>query len=401
MQTLDALRQRLGALDASSEQYASQFVDVVLAAARELGASDVHFLPTGSSLRLDVRIDGVLQTVGEFPAGKVSDVVARLKVLADLLTYRTDVPQEGRVRGEQLAGEVRVSTFPTLHGEKAVLRLFAAEAKYQFLEHLGLPAEIESRLRQSLGETSGAILITGPAGSGKTTTIYACLRELLRHSAGGRSIATLEDPIEVAIPGIAQSQTSERAGFDLATGLRSLLRQDPEVIVVGEMRDPTTAGIALQASLTGQLVLTTFHAGSAAGAISRLGDMGIEPYIVRSGLLAVLCQRLVRRLCNCAESSNTDEAKLGLPVNHAKLPRGCADCHGTGYRGRTLLAELLTIDMGEVATGILHHWDADRLEQAAVASGMKSRWTAACLAIEQGQTSAAEVRRVLGFSRLA
>src|SRR5262249_14756768 len=162
----------------------------------------------------------------------ISDVVARLKVLADLLTYRTDVPQEGRVRGDQLAGEIRVSTFPTLHGEKAVVRLFAVEATFQILEHLRLPAEIESPLRKLLGDTSGAIHNADPAGSGKTTTIYACLRELVRHSSGGRSIATLEDPIEVAIPGIAQSQVSERAGFDLATGLRSLLRQDPEVIVV-------------------------------------------------------------------------------------------------------------------------------------------------------------------------
>jgi general secretion pathway protein E len=396
--SFDLLRKQL-AIDSSSDAYATQFVEAVIREAGKLGASDVHFLPTGDGLQLAFRIDGVLQPVGQFPAGKVSDVVARLKVLADLLTYRTDVPQEGRVRGEHFAGEIRVSTFPTLHGEKAVVRLFAAEAKFQFLEHLGLPAEIESRLRKLLGETSGSILITGPAGSGKTTTIYACLRELARHAVGGRSIATLEDPIEVAIPGIAQSQVSERAGFDLAIGLRSLLRQDPEVIVVGEMRDPTTAGIALQASLTGQLVLTTFHAGSAAAAISRLCDMGIEPYIVRSGLLAVLCQRLVRRLCVCAEPSDAVEAKLGLPVETAKVPRSCAECRGTGYRGRMLLAEMLTIDMGEVASGILNRWDADRLEQSAIGGGMQSRWNAACRAVESGFTSATEVRRVLGFSK--
>lgn len=399
MPTFDSLAQRLGTLDAASDQYASHFVDAVLAGARELGASDIHFLPTGDGLQLAFRIDGVLQPLGRFPAGQVSDVVARLKVLADLLTYRTDVPQEGRVRNAQFAGEIRVSTFPTLHGEKAVVRLFAAEAKFQFLEHLGLPPAIESPLRQLLEETSGAILITGPAGSGKTTTIYACLRELLRRSGGGRSIATLEDPIEVAIPGIAQSQTSERAGFDLATGLRSLLRQDPEVIVVGEMRDPATAGIALQASLTGQLVLTTFHAGSAAGAISRLCDMGIEPYIVRSGLRAVLCQRLVRRLCECAQASDAAEATLGLLVRGGKVPGSCANCHGTGYRGRMLLAEMLSLDMGEVAPGILNRWDADRIEQATVAAGMPTRWDAACHAVESGQTTAAEVRRVLGFSR--
>jgi type II secretory ATPase GspE/PulE/Tfp pilus assembly ATPase PilB-like protein len=224
------------------------------------------------------------------------------------------------------------------------------------------------------------------------------LRELVKCSGAGRSIATLEDPVEVDVPGIAQSQVNPRAGFDLAAGLRSLLRQDPEVILVGEMRDPVTAGVAFQAALTGQLVLTTFHAGSAAGAVSRLLDMGLEPYVLRSGIRAVLCQRLVRRLCTCAQLSNTPEALLGLPVSRAKVALGCAECHGTGYRGRTLLAELLTVDMSGVAAGILARSDAAALEQTAVKSGMHTRWDCACQAVESGITSAAEVRRVLGFS---
>ena len=396
MPSLETYRQQVLALDPACEQYASRFVETTLSAARELGASDVHMLPTSDGLQLDFRIDGVLQSAGVYPQGAVSDVVARLKVLAGLLTYRTDLPQEGRVRGQSLADEIRVSTFPTLHGEKAVVRLFAAESKLQYLDDLGLPGDITDRLRALLGKTSGAILITGPAGSGKTTTIYACLRELVRQTAAGRSIATLEDPIEVAIPGIAQSQTNQQAGLDLATGLRSLLRQDPEVIVVGEMRDPTTAGIALQASLTGQLVLTTFHAGSAAGAISRLCDMGIEPYVVRSGLLAVLCQRLVRRLCSCAIATDAIEAKLGFDVPTVKIPQGCPTCHDTGYHGRMPIAELLPIDAGNLATGILERWDADRIETAAIAGGMRSRMEAARQAIEAGETSPAEVRRVLG-----
>jgi general secretion pathway protein E len=396
--TLETTRKRLAALDAKSEGYAAQFVDTLLEAAHHLGASDVHVRPTPEGIDVAVRIDGVLQSWGTFGAGEVSNVVTRLKVLADLLTYRTDVPQEGRVRDSQFAAEVRVSSFPTLYGEKAVVRLFATESRYPFLDDLGLDAQLLSRLRKILDETSGALLITGPAGSGKTTTAYACLRELVRRSSGGRSIATLEDPVEVALSGVAQSQVNLRAGFDLAAGLRSLLRQDPEVILVGEMRDPETAGVAFQAALTGQLVLTTFHAGSAAGAISRLLDMGLEPYVLRSGIQAVICQRLVRKLCQCAATGSGAESTLGLPVTSAKIARGCTHCHGTGYRGRTLLAELLTLDMPGVAEAILSRQDAAALEETAVRAGMQTRWDAACRGVEAGITSAAEVRRVLGFS---
>ena len=339
----------------------------------------------------------MLQTLGTFPPGVKADTITRLKVLSELLTYRTDVPQEGRIRDPSATIEMRVSTFPTLHGEKCVVRIFAADAQFPFLEDLGLPTALCQQLNRLLDETAGAILITGPAGSGKTTTAYACLRELTRRSAG-RSMATLEDPIEVALAGVAQSQVNVRAGFDLATGLRSLLRQDPQVILVGEMRDPVTAGIALQASLTGQLVLTTFHAGSAAGALSRLADMGVEPYVLRSGVLAVVCQRLVRKLCQCSVESASPEARLGLAVAHARLPQGCPQCHGTGYLGRTLLAEMLTLDQGETPAAILARADRMVIEQAALAGGMQSRWHWANRAVESGITSAAEVRRVLGFT---
>ena len=225
----------------------------------------------------------MLVLAGVLPPRLAPNVVARLKVLAELLTYRTDVPQEGRIREVDTEGEVRVSTFPTLHGEKAVIRLFAASGRYLRLDDLGLPPDVRDALGRALGETSGAILLSGPAGSGKTTTIYACLRELVDASAGRRSLVTLEDPIEVAVDGVTQSQVNAPAGFDLATGLRSLLRQDPEVIVVGEVRDRTTAEVAFQASLTGHLVLSTFHAGSASGAVARLSDMGIEPYLIQVG----------------------------------------------------------------------------------------------------------------------
>lgn len=392
------LSTELKSLNPADPHYASRFVDVLLSTGERCGASDLHLQPTADGLELRWRRDGVLLPLGTFPSGLAADVVTRLKVLADLLTYRNDVPQEGRIRAAAGAVEMRVSTFPTLHGEKAVVRLFGAAAQYQLLDELGLPDEVLDRTRRLLAETSGAILITGPAGSGKTTTLYACLRELVQAAGGIRNIVTLEDPVEVEIPQVAQSQVNEAAGFNLATGLRSILRQDPEVIMVGEIRDRVTAEVALQASLTGQLVLSSFHAGSAAGALSRLSDMGIEPYILRSGILAVISQRLVRRLCHCSRDADRPEAFLGLAVRHARTAVGCDECAHTGYRGRTVLAEMLVADAGAVGQAILARADAAALERSAVEAGMVSRWDRAARAIEVGITSPAEVRRVLGFS---
>ena len=287
-------------LDPADPRYATEAVERVLSAARASGASDVHFQPGAGGLELTWRIDGVLLPVASMPVRIAPNIVARLKVLAELLTYRTDVPQEGRIRGTPGEVEMRVSTFPTLFGEKAVVRLFASPGLFLRLADLGLPEAVRDGLGQLLGETSGAIVLSGPAGSGKTTTIYACLRELAARSSGQRSLATLEDPIESVVPGVAQAQVNLAAGLTLESGLKSLLRQDPEVIAIGEIRDRATAETALQAALTGHLILTTFHAGSACEVIGRLLDMGIEPYVVRSGLRAVVAQRLVRRLCSCS-----------------------------------------------------------------------------------------------------
>ncbi|MHC4403443.1 MAG: GspE/PulE family protein, partial [Planctomycetota bacterium] len=268
----DLVDRELSASDPGDPQFASRAVDRVLAAGRDHGASDLHLQPTASGLVVRFRIDGVLQSAGTFPPAVAANVVARLKVLADLLTYRTDVPQEGRIRSPQADVEMRVSTFPTLHGERAVVRLFAGPRQFERLDDLGLPDDVLGPLRRLLGETSGAILATGPAGCGKTTTIYACLRELAAAGDAVRSLVSLEDPIEVAVEGVAQSQVNPAADLDLATGLRFLMRQDPEVIMVGEIRDRPTAEAAIQATLTGHLLLSTFHAGSAAEAIGRLSD---------------------------------------------------------------------------------------------------------------------------------
>ena len=208
-------------------------------------------------------------------------------------------------------------------------------------------------------------MLSGPAGSGKTTTIYACLRELAARSGGQRSLVTLEDPIESVVPGVAQSQVNPAAGLTLESGLKSLLRQDPEVIAIGEVRDKTTAEIALQAALTGHLILTTFHAGSACEVIGRFLDMGIEPYVVRSGLRAIVAQRLVRKLCTCAEPSSRPEDLLGLPVQSARVARGCELCRGTGYAGRTVLAEMLLPETDELARAILARLDVRSLESIA------------------------------------
>jgi type II secretory ATPase GspE/PulE/Tfp pilus assembly ATPase PilB-like protein len=396
----ELLSQALGRLDPASPRYATEVVDRLLAGARGADVSDLHLQPGPEGLEIRWRIDGVLQPVAVLPARLAPNVVARLKVLAELLTYRTDIPQEGRVRGGPAEVEVRVSTFPTLHGEKAAVRLFAGAERFQRLRELGLPAEVEDLLSAALDETSGAVILSGPAGSGKTTTIYACLRELVARTHGQRSLASLEDPIESALAGVAQSQVNEAAGLTLLNGLRALLRQDPEVIAIGEIRDRTTAEIALQAALTGHLTLTTLHAGSACEVIGRLLDMGIEPYAIRSGLRAVVAQRLVRRLCEvCSSVSERPEDRLGLPVARARVPAGCDACGQTGYRGRLVLAELLSLDQGELGAAILARADIHRLEILAQEAGMISRWQRACQAVEAGQTSAAEIRRVLGMIR--
>ena len=393
---------QLRALDPAGQDYATEFAERLLAAARQQGASDVHLTPTPQGLALRWRIDGVLQPLGEFPRGQSADVVTRLKVLARLLTYRNDVPQEGRIPATDDC-EMRVSTFPTLHGERAVVRLFAGSSQYLFVADLGLPGQIESELVRLLAETSGAIVISGPAGSGKTTTAYACLREIARTSQGRRSLVSLEDPVEMALEGVAQSQVNAAAGFDLPTGLRSLMRQDPEVILVGEIRDAETAFTAFQASLTGHLVLSTFHAGSAASGLARLIDMGIEPYLVRSGLRALIQQRLVRRLCACSQGgtaglSGSADGRLGLPTTQYRIAAGCANCSHTGYRGRLVLAEMLPPLVGDLGRAVLERRDAVEMHRLATLAGMTTVFQRACAAIEAGQTDPAEIRRVVGFS---
>jgi type II secretory ATPase GspE/PulE/Tfp pilus assembly ATPase PilB-like protein len=364
-------------------QFATEFVKALLLAARDAGASDVHVDPAADGVDVRWRLDGVLQSLGRVPKEVAPNVIARLKVLSGLLTYESSAPQEGRIWDDALRVEVRVSTFPTLYGERAVLRLLgASKLSLDALPQLGLPPAVHGELERHLAATSGAVLIVGPAGSGKTTTAYACLRHIVSGSGGGRSIASLEDPIEVAVSGVAQSQVNPAVSFDMATGLRSLLRLDPEVILIGEMRDRATAEIALQAALTGQLVVTTFHAGNCGDAVRRLIELGIPAYAVRNAVRLVVAQRLLRRLCACARPGDVDSdaQRLGLNVSKCRVPVGCEECHSTGYLGRALIAEWQATDVAATAP-----------------VGNERLWASAEALVDAGTTSAAEAVRVLGL----
>ena len=393
---LTELHQQLLSQDVKADAYAEGIVSTLLQGALALRASDVHMQPTVRGYQIKIRIDGVLQTLGEIPRGEKTDAAARLKILAGLLTYRTDIPQEGRVSDLTFGQEVRVSTFPALHGERVVIRILWQQDELHQLSDLGLPKSIADDLAALLKESSGMILVAGPAGSGKSTTAYACLRHIAEGEDGGRSIVTLEDPIESEIPGISQSHIRPSAGFDFATGLRSLMRQDPEVILVGEIRDPVTVETAMQASLTGQLVVSTFHSGSAAEAVRRLIDMGIPTYMIQSGLLGVLHQRLVRTLCDCAVPCEEDH-RLGFEVGGMKQAAGCEKCRGIGYLGRTLLAEWLVPHKHRLSKLSLETATSATIEASAVTAGMATRWVQAETMLAAGITSPAEIRRVLGF----
>jgi type II secretory ATPase GspE/PulE/Tfp pilus assembly ATPase PilB-like protein len=394
------LQTQLAQLEPHDPQYAARFVDVMLAAAERLGASDIHLLPGPTTLEIKLRRDGVLATVGAFPNGVAASVITRLKVLAELLTYRTDTPQEGRLRRGNSALEMRVSTLPTLHGERVAIRLFASDTKLRLLSDLKLDSEITAALQRELRETSGLIIVAGPAGSGKTTTLYACLRELA-HESPARSIVTLEDPIEMELSGVAQSQVNAAAGYELLAGLRAVVRQDPEVILVGEMRDAPTAEVALQASLTGQLVLTSFHAPSAPAALGRLADMDIPPFVIRSGVRAILAQRLVRQLCVCARETTGATELLNWPVKSARVPVGCDQCSQTGYRGRMVLCEWLDVAKPAVGRAVLDQRPVQELFLAATLAGMVSLAEQGISQLIAGHTSPAELRRVLGWNDLS
>jgi len=385
-QLVDALRERLARVSPRPEKFAVETVNELLALGETFRASDLHLVPLPQQrLRVLYRIDGVLHWAGELPQSG-PNIVARLKILAELLTYQTDTPQEGRIRSPRSDLETRVSTFPTVHGEKGVVRFCVGSGRYLLPGDLGYPPDVLHWLGENLKAVQGLLLVCGPAGSGKTTTLYAALRHLVQAGPHARSLCTLEDPIEALLDGAAQSAMQPHLGFDYATALKSLMRQDPEVIMVGEIRDRETATTVFQASLTGHLVLSTFHAGRSVEAIGRLLDMGIEPYVVRSGLLGILTQRLLRRRCGCRDS---DRPKIaGLSV--------CSECGGSGYAGRLVIAETFSPRAVSVSDSILKKLETDEIESRAVAAGLKTLQARADEAVAAGLTTREEVWRVLG-----
>jgi type II secretory ATPase GspE/PulE/Tfp pilus assembly ATPase PilB-like protein len=347
-------------------------------------ATDIYIEPWVNKLQVCFRVDGVILPSTELPRELGPNIIARLKFLANLLSYRQDIPQEGRiVQVDSLEGiEVRVSTFPTIHGERVALRLFRRENRQFILEELGLEPGVLKNLKDAIGERTGAILFTGPGGSGKTTSIYSCLSHIAKTEKTRRHIVTLEDPVEQILEGVSQTQVSPSTGFDFSLGLRSLLRQDPEVILVGEMRDPETARVAIEAALSGHLLFSTLHAGSSCGVISRLLEMGIEPYLLTSSLRLILNQRLLRK--NCPKCKGN----------------GCADCNNTGYQGRLLLLEAMVLNE-DMRRAILNRADRTTLEEIFVNNGGITLVIHAIAVVKEGQTTREEVLRVLGSADCA
>lgn len=337
--------------------------------AEHAGASDIHLQMHGATAGVAFRLDGVLAPAEQLPVGVAERVFGRIKFLARLKTYQESLPQDGRIDRQELgsANDIRVATYPTVTGEKIVLRLFSASTA-KTLGELGLPADIQAELERFLRQTAGLLLLTGPAGSGKTTTIYACLRFLA--ALGGRHIITVEDPAEQIVPGVMQTEVNEARGLDFAKAARHLLRQDPQAIVIGEIRDNETANIAVRAALTGHLVISTLHAGSCKGVFERLLVLCEDHSAVASSTELVLNQRLVRRLC--PECSG----------------KGCSSCLQTGYHGRLPVVECL-----RVTDPIRRAVAARALESVAAKPSLTDNARAL---VQSGLSDENELRRVLG-----
>jgi len=373
----------------SGAQDVVEIVDELLAKAVSSEASDVHFEPTGADLKVKYRLDGVLNPVESLPAAVADNVVARLKVLGGLLTYRNDIPQEGRLELDgDAAGkvaDVRLAVFPTIHGQRAVVRLFYRNEALLDLEHLGFAEQAEKQLKAIAAQSQGVLLVTGPAGSGKSTTLAAVLRYIAK-TLPGKSIVTLEDPVEIRIEGVTQVPITPHGQMTFPTALRSLLRQDPQVLMIGEIRDAETARITIEAGLTGHLLMSTMHSGTPAGALLRLLEMGIEPYQVTSSISAVVGQRLVRTLCDRCKKRGDDGRFEAV---------GCPACFGTGFRGRVLIAELVQLD-GDVRKAILAKADLDELEALLRNKGYAGLFEDGRRLVEAGVTVEAELNNACG-----
>ncbi|HSN07253.1 MAG TPA: GspE/PulE family protein [Candidatus Angelobacter sp.] len=386
-------------VDASTDAATIRLVDRLLGQAVRDGASDVHVEPQRDGVRVRMRVDGVLRDAMSLPRSGSSALTARLKIIAELDVIERRLPQDGRalvrVDGERV--DLRVSTLPSLHGEKVVVRILPASSRLPSLGALGLTDAQRELLLRVVARPQGLVLLTGPTGSGKTNTLYATI------AAGidaGRNVLTLEDPVEIELPGITQVPVDDRIGLSFARGLRAALRQDPDVILVGEVRDQETAELAVRAALTGHLVLSTLHTLDAASAVTRLVDMGVPAYLVTSSLSLVVSQRLVRIPCReCCVPDDPDDALLrGLGVEDLDgqwlRPVGCPACTGTGYAGRTAVVEMLEIGPA-VRRALLDGADEDLVRRIAREAGTTSLLDHAIAVARRGGTTLAEVLRAV------
>lgn len=373
-----------------------KLLNAILAEAIRKNASDIHIETFETQLRVRFRIDGQLKVVLTPKIQFASMLVSRIKVMAKLDIAEKRLPQDGRI-AIKLGGravDLRISTIPSSFGERVVMRLLDKSSGRLDLTDLGLPDEQLSRLKKLLQKPHGILLVTGPTGSGKTTTLYAGLSRL---NDNQRNIMTVEDPIEYNIEGINQTQVNTKAEMTFAKGLRAILRQDPDVVMIGEIRDYETAEIAVQASLTGHLVLSTLHTNTAVGAISRLKDMGVEPFLLSSSLLGVMAQRLVRQICpECGEQKPADDAEcqmLGVASAEIMHPVGCEACSYTGYQGRIGIYELLEID--NTVRQMIHSGESDQAIETYVHQTTPSIYQSAMQLVLNRQTSLEEVMRVV------
>ena len=375
-----------------------RFVNALVSQAVREGASDLHLEPDESSFRIRLRVDGILREVSVQAKALYAPVVSRIKVMAALDIAERRLPQDGRIRMSVLGRDLdlRVSTFPTIHGENVVLRLLDRSAALSGIAELGLSREPLAVLERMIRKPNGIVLVTGPTGSGKTTTLYACLHRI---ASVERNIVTLEDPVEFHLASIRQTQVDPDAGLTFARGLRALLRQDPDVIMVGEVRDAETAEIAVRSALTGHLVLSTLHTNDAAGALPRLIDMRIEPFLLSSAMLGVVAQRLVRRVCDKCKQPVTPPADLTqtLQIDPARGSfqhgKGCRACSGTGYRGRVGIFEVLDVD-DEMQSLITQRAPAEEIARAARRAGMRTLREDAVRKAAEGVTTLEEALRV-------
>ncbi|WP_040727426.1 type II secretion system ATPase GspE [Thiomicrorhabdus sp. Kp2] len=381
-------------LDSEDEAPIIKLLNAILGEAIRSRASDIHIEPFENQLRIRFRIDGILKTVLTPKIALANMLVSRIKVMARLDIAEKRLPQDGRI-SLKLGGravDLRVSTIPSNYGERVVLRLLDKSAGRLNLKELKLPEQVEKGIQEALSKSHGIFLVTGPTGSGKTTTLYAGLSLL---NDAQRNIMTVEDPIEYNIDGINQTQVNTKADMTFAKGLRAILRQDPDVVMVGEIRDAETANIAVQASLTGHLVLSTLHTNSAVGAVTRLRDMGVEPFLLSSSVVGVLAQRLVRELCDCKTPHEADKVEceiLGVEQATIYQPNGCEQCRYTGYKGRMGLYELFLMDE-KLRSMIYSNMTEDEIE-AVLRGHSKSLRENGYQAVLKGQTNLAEVQRV-------